>query len=177
MTYTFDENHLGYLQIANTDAGYTTANGTANAIPTPPATLGCVARAFDPTYGEGEFIMLLGVANTIVGSCVIWNTTTYQTTLCPTTKNTARPVAFAMSANGASSFGWYQIGGTAIAAKGTARLQPNVTVAVTTTGLVGNTNSGIEIQGAKVSSSTTALTAATTVALVIDRPHMQGRIT
>ena len=49
MTYTFDEKDIGLLQIANTDAGYTTANGTALAIPTPPAVLGSVVRAFDPT--------------------------------------------------------------------------------------------------------------------------------
>ena len=176
MAYTFDEPRLGLLQIASTDSGITPPN-QATAIPTPPNVLGMVVRAKDPTYGEGEFILLLGVASTKVGSVVTYDATTWQTALCATTKNTARPVAFAMSATTATTWGWYQIGGTAIAAKGTARIQPNVTVAVTTTGLIGNTNSGIEIQGAKYTSASTALTAATTVALVIDRPHMQGRIT
>ena len=30
--------------------------------------LGTIVRGTDPTYGEGEFIYLLGVANTVVGS-------------------------------------------------------------------------------------------------------------
>ena len=141
VAYTFDEPRLGVLQIGNTDAGYTTANGTALAIPTPPAKLGTVVRATDPTYGEGEFIMLKGVASTIVGSVVIWDGSTYQTTLCATTANQARPIAVAMAATTAALFGWYQIGGTAVAAKGTARIQPLVAVSVTTAGLIGNTNS------------------------------------
>ena len=75
MAYTFDEAKAGLLQIANTDSGVTMANGTA-AIPTPPAVLGMVVRAFDPTYGEGEFILLLGVASTVIGSMVTYNATT-----------------------------------------------------------------------------------------------------
>jgi len=51
MAYTFDEPKAGLLQIANTDTGVTMANGSS-AIPTPPAVLGMVCRAFDPTYGE-----------------------------------------------------------------------------------------------------------------------------
>ena len=48
--------------------------------------LGTIVRAKDPTYGEGEFIYLLGVASTVVGSCVTYNATTWQTTLSPTTR-------------------------------------------------------------------------------------------
>ena len=34
--------------------------------------LGSIIPASDPVYGEGEFIYLLGVANTVVGSLVTW---------------------------------------------------------------------------------------------------------
>ena len=33
---------------------------------------GTIVRAFDPSYGEGEFIYLLGVGGTVTGSVVTW---------------------------------------------------------------------------------------------------------
>lgn len=175
MAYTFDEPKLGLLQIAQTDAGITPPN-QATAIPTPPNILGMVVRAFDPTYGQGEFILLKGVASTAVGSAVVWDGTTYATTLAATTAAQARPIAFAMAANtSALTFSWYQIGGTVVAKKGTARIQPTVAVAVTTTGLIGNTTTGVEIESCRSANAATVLTAVTTVTLVVDRPHFIGR--
>jgi hypothetical protein len=177
MAYTFDDNKAGLLQIAVTDAGVTMANGTS-AIPTPPAVLGQVERAFDPTYGAGEFILLVGVANTAVGSLVTYDGTTYQTTLAATTANQARPVAVAMSANGAGSFGWYQIEGTAVVTKTTgAKVNPTVAIGVVSTGKIGASASGKEILGARSANAATVASATTTVAVVINRPHLQGRIT
>lgn len=177
MAYTFDDNKAGLLQIAVTDAGITTTNGTA-AIPTPPAVLGQIERAFDPTYGAGEFILLVGVASTAVGSLVTYDGTTYQTTLCATTSNQARPVAVAMSANGAASFGWYQIEGTAVVTKTTgAKVNPTVAIGVVSTGKVGASASGKEILGARSANAATVASATTTVNVVVNRPHLQGRIT
>jgi len=177
MAYTFDDNKSGLLQIAVTDAGITTANGTT-AIPTPPAVLGQIERAFDPTYGAGEFILLVGVASTAVGSLVTFDGTTYQTTLCATTSNQARPVAVAMSANGAGSFGWYQIEGTAVVTKTTgAKVNPTVAIGVVSTGKVGASASGKEILGARSANAATVASATTTVNVVVNRPHLQGRIT
>jgi hypothetical protein len=177
MAYTFDDNKAGLLQIANTDAGATMPNGTS-AIPTPPAVLGQVERAFDPTYGAGEFILLVGVANTAVGSLVTYDGTTYQTILAATTANQARPVAVAMSANGAGSFGWYQIEGTAVVTKTTAaKVNPTVAIGVVSTGKVGASASGKEILGARSANAATVASATTTVNVVINRPHLQGRIT
>jgi hypothetical protein len=177
MAYTFDDNKAGLLQIAVTDPGITTANGTA-AIPTPPAVLGQIERAFDPTYGAGEFILLVGVASTAVGSLVTYDGTTYQTTLCATTSNQARPVAVAMSANGAGSFGWYQIEGTAVVTKTTgAKVNPTVAIGVVSTGKVGASASGKEILGARSANAATVASATTTVNVVVNRPHLQGRIT
>jgi len=177
MAYTFDDNKAGLLQIAVTDAGVTMANGTS-AIPTPPAVLGQVERAFDPTYGAGEFILLVGVASTTVGSLVTYDGTTYQTTLAATTANQARPVAVAMSANTAGSFGWYQIEGTAVCAKSTSsNFAATVAVGVKSTGKVGATGSGKEILGARTANAATVASATTTVNVVMNRPHLQGRIT
>jgi uncharacterized membrane protein len=63
-------------------------------------------------YGEGEFIYLKGVASTVVGSCVLFNQDDFSTSLLAA--NDIGDVAFAMSANVASSFGWYQIYGKAV---------------------------------------------------------------
>jgi hypothetical protein len=177
MAYTFDDNKAGLLQIAVTDAGVTMANGTS-AIPTPPAVLGQVERAFDPTYGAGEFILLVGVASTTIGSLVTYDGTTYQTILAATTSNQARPVAVAMSANLAGSFGWYQIEGTAVAVKSTStKFNATVALGVFSTGKVGATGSGKEILGARTANAATVASATTTVNVVMNRPHLQGRVT
>lgn len=136
--------------------------------------LGKTVRATHATLGEGEFIYLQGVASTIVGSCVIYNTASFLTTLAPVGSNKPQPVAFSMSANVASQFGWYQIGGNAVAAKTSGlALASNAAVGVLTTGKVAASGTGKEIQGAlTVAKASTP----TTVTLIIDRPHMQGRV-
>jgi len=74
--------------------------------------LGKIVRAHDPSYGDGEFIYLLGVASTAVGSFVSYNPDDFSTTLLAA--NAIGPVAVAMSANVASQYGWYQISGKAV---------------------------------------------------------------
>lgn len=74
--------------------------------------LGTKVRATDPTYGEGEFIYLSGVASTAVGSWVTIHEDGFTTTLLAA--NDIGQVAVAMSANVASQWGWYQIDGKAV---------------------------------------------------------------
>ena len=96
----------------------------SSAVPNHP--LGTIVRAFDPLYGEGEFIYLAGVANTVVGSVVTFGGVsgsgasgkpTYQSALAPSTAGLGQPLAVAMSANLAGKYGWYQIAGTAVVAE------------------------------------------------------------
>lgn len=165
MTYRIQENSAGWQPIATTD---TTQNHQ----------LGTIIQAYDPTYGVGEFIYLKGVASTVVGSTVTYNTGSWTTALAPVGANLSQPVAWAMSANVASQWGWYQIGGIAVAAKtATVSLAANAPVGVLTIGLVAGTGSGKEIQGALVAAVASAATGRTTVQLVVNRPHMQGRVT
>lgn len=175
MAYTILDPQAGFLPIANTDSGITTVGGTT--VPTPPLALGQIVKAFDPTFGVGEFILLAGVASTAVGSMVTYNTVSYTTALAPVTANLGQPVAFAMSANtSASTWGWYQISGVAVAAKSTGLgLANNVAIAVNSAGKVGTNASGKQVLGARTANSTVSAT--TTVRLIIDRPHMQGRVT
>jgi drug/metabolite transporter (DMT)-like permease len=176
MAYTITSPEIaGLLPIASFDSGTTMANGSS-AIPTPPLTLGMIVQAVDPTFGAGEFILLAGVASTAVGSLVIYNTVSYTTTLCPVTANLAQPVAVAMSANiAATTFGWYQIGGVAVVSKSAVAIATNVAVAINSTAKIGANASGKQILGARTANSTVSAT--TTQRLLINRPHMQGRVT
>lgn len=77
--------------------------------------LGTIIRATDnatTAYGAGEFIYLQGVASTVVGSWVTYNADDHSTALLAA--DAIGPVATAMSANVASQYGWYQIGGKAV---------------------------------------------------------------
>jgi hypothetical protein len=74
--------------------------------------LGTRVKAVDPTYGEGEFIYLKGLANTAVGSWVTFLQDDNSTVLLAA--NAIGPVAVSMSANVAAQYGWYQIYGKAV---------------------------------------------------------------
>lgn len=140
--------------------------------------LGTIIRAVDiasTALGEGEFIYLKGVVSTVVGSAVAYDTASYQTKLAPVGGNKPEAIAFAMSANVAAAFGWYQIGGNAVALKTSGlALASNAAVGILTTGKVAATGTGKEVQGAlTVAKATTP----TTVTLILNRPHYQGRVT
>lgn len=63
-------------------------------------------RCFDEL--GNEYIYLIGVASTVAGSCVTYNAS-YQTALSVT--GAKGPVAWAMAATVASTWGWYFMGG------------------------------------------------------------------
>ena len=165
MAYFIDSGLIGGQKIADTE--------TTQYHP-----LGTIVTARDPTYGGGEFIYLLGVASTVVGSVVTYHPSTYQTALCPVGNSLAKPIAVAMSANVAASYGWYQISGLAVAAKSaTICCVAGAGIAVKTIGLISKTGSLAEIQGGVTATTASAKTGVTTVLISINRPVMQGRIT
>jgi hypothetical protein len=176
MAFTVIDHVAGVLPIANTDSGVTQPN-SASATPTPPMYPGMIVQGQDPTFGMGEFILLAGVASTAVGDLVVYNTVSFTTTRCPVTANLGQPVAVAMSANiAATTWGWYQISGVAVVNKSTGLgLANNVAVAINSTAKVGTNASGKQILGARTANSTVSAT--TSVRLVINRPHLQGRVT
>ncbi len=99
MTFRIRDGQIGYQSIADTSATQNHALGT-------------IVNAVDPTYGEGEFIYLKGLASTAIGSWVTYNLDDGSTTLA--VADAVGPVAVAMSANVASQYGWYQISGKAV---------------------------------------------------------------
>lgn len=99
MAFVPQENSTGWQAIADTQS-------------TAKHPLGTIIRAYDPTYGAGEFIYLKGVASTAVGSWVLINPDDWSTTLLGADQKGA--VGVAMSANVANQYGWYQITGKAV---------------------------------------------------------------
>src|SRR3954463_7434432 len=75
--------------------------------------LGMLVRATDFTYGEGEFIYLVGAASTAAGDLVCYNSKTGATTrTAHGASGSNGPCAVAMSDNVASQYGWYQVSGS-----------------------------------------------------------------
>lgn len=128
MAYVFMDDFAGMPAITSSQGPTNSLTQGATAVypataqgRTPGARLGLIATAIDPVYGAGQFIYLLGVVSTVVGSVVTWDgastgTPTYQTALAPSTAGLDQPLAVAMSANVAGQYGWYQIQGHAVMA-------------------------------------------------------------
>lgn len=166
MVYSITDSVIGYQPIAETS---TTARHP----------LGTIVKGTDPSLGGAEFIYLLGVASTVVGSIVNYRATTYQTALGYVGENVPVPMAIAMSANVAGQYGWYQISGVAVAAKSSAvSFAAGAKVAVgSSSGLAVATLSGQELLGAAVAAVASATAGRTTVSLMVNRLHSQGRVT
>ena len=131
--------------------------------------LGTIVTAVDPTYGEGEFIYLTGVASTAVGDLVVID----QGTTARTSTTTRGPVGVAMSANVANQYGWYQIAGQAVVNVAGAVADNALVYATATAGSADDAVvAGAQVDGAVF--RTSAAGAGTAVA-VIDRPAMDGQ--
>lgn len=174
MSYAVDSPVAIAIPIGVVDAGKLVASGSTK----PSVTLGTIVRGNDPTYGNGEFIFLLGVASTAVGTLVVYDGTTFATTRCPVTSSMGRPLAVAMQASTASQWGWYQISGTAVISKSTSsKFVAKAAMGIKSTGKVGSltTLSGKQVLGAFTANTATVASATTTVVAVIQRPHAQGQ--
>lgn len=130
--------------------------------------VGTIVRAKDPVYGSGEFIYLAGVATTERGSWVTYNMDDGSTTLLGATS--IGPVAIAMGATVANTFGWYQIQGKAVG-RVAAGFVDNANVYATATAGVADDAvvAGDRVKRAKGASAIGTPTA-TTAEMEIDRP-------
>ena len=152
--------------VTDTVAG---SQGIADNSTTQKHPLGTIVRAKDPTYGEGEFIYLKGVASTTIGLWVTYNIS-WQSALATSAVGTPNPHAVAMSACVADEYGWYQIGGLAIASKAnTLSLDPSAVVASASGETIAAATSNI-VNSALVAVVASAKSDVFTVAVVIDRP-------
>ena len=154
-TYTFVDPRIGMQDIQTTD--------TVQNHP-----LGTIMKA--------EYIYLKGIASTVVGSMVDYDSYLATTALSPATAGIG-PVAVAMSANVASQYGWYCIAGVVpVKAPNTMVVGADVFSLAATPGSVDDAQvNGEQILNAKV--VTTTDTPSTGLALIeINRPFHQGQI-
>ena len=165
--FTLMENLLGLQPIALSSAVQNHPEGT-------------VVRALDPTLGGGEFIYLKGVVGTTTGMAVTYDPVNHTTTLVPTAADNklAQPIAVAMSANVASQWGWYQIGGCAVIKKTATKVLANV--ALYLSGTAGrlqslSAHSGAQVLNCRTVNAASVLSAVSTITAVIDRPFLQGQ--
>lgn len=145
--------------------------------------LGTVIRAKSATWGEAELIYLLGVANTVVGSLVTYNSMTGVTALSTTSGvvNGGAPMAVSMSANVALGYGWYMLKGAATIKKTAVKVDPAGTTKVylsATAGRAMQTSvSGRQLLGARWVTLVTVTSTTSTAVIEIDRPIQQGQVT
>jgi hypothetical protein len=165
MAWVFNENRIGLQPITFTSTVQNCEEGT-------------IERAFDSTYGGGEFIYLKGCANTVAGMLVVYDAVNHTTTLTPNTANLNQPVAVAMSANVANQWGWYQIDGPAIIKKTAVKVSPNVPVyqSATIGRVMSTAASGKQLVNARTVNAATVASATSTITVLIDRPFLQGAI-
>jgi hypothetical protein len=124
-----------------TSPGYIGAQPIAQTSTTQTLPLGTVIRAVDANYGEGEFIYLKGVASTAAGDAVVYNVKAGTTTR--TVATSSGLVGFAMSANVANQYGWYQISGEAIATVAASVVAGKTVSSTATDGTIGPGATGI----------------------------------
>jgi len=176
MTYVVQDAQLGTPPIASTLSPSTAAGRST------PWKLGDIVKAVDPVYGVGEFIYLLGVAATVVGSVVTYDganagVPTFQSALAPSTANLDEPLAVAMAATGAGQYGWYQISGSAVVAtNGTLVAGPGPVYLAGNGQVTSTAAAGKQVMNAR-NETATGTPAANQAVVKINRPFAQGAIT
>lgn len=142
--------------------------------------VGTIIDMVDATQGPGRFIYLPGLANVAAGGAVIYDLTPGARVVALTDSdlhaNTGYPVAVAVVAVPAGSFGWYQIGGVAKtkAIAGGAAGRCFLTADNTTGAFDDTAIAGCQVLGAR------QLTAVDTPAVgfsytLLSNPHIQGQ--
>lgn len=136
-----------------------------------PWKIGDIIKAVDPALGVGEFIYLQGLASTALGELVIYDHN------AGTTKRAVAgdrgPAAVAMSANVASQFGWYQIGGLAKMKSGTVAANGGVYLTATPGTVDDAVVAGDKLDGARFKTADGTPAAGFAYAM-LDRPALNG---
>ena len=113
--------------------------------------IGTRVRAYDSTYGEGEFIYLKGVASTAVGDLVVYEE--YANVTVRAVAGSRGPAAVAMSANVADQYGWYQVFGAAVIKAGTVADNGDVYLTATAGTVDDAVVAGDKVDGARFKSA------------------------
>lgn len=159
MTFRTDSQYLAHPPI--------TAIDTSAKVP-----VGTILRAHDDDGGgAAEFIYLQGVASTVAGDVVEYNSS-FQTGLSSIAiAAPSEPLAVAMAACTASYYGWYQIAGLATVAKASATSFAADAGLGATSGKAVAVASGLIVNGAVVATAASGASAVVTVSVMLNRPH------
>jgi hypothetical protein len=156
---------------------YGSAPGSIDTVQKHP--VGYIGTFKDPNYGTAKFIYLLGVANTVAGDAVSYNGATGATTRAAAGNGIPWTIAFATAATVASTWGWYQVTGRAVANKTkTVSFTAGLAVGISTTALIALSSSLKELQNAwvaVVASAASTNISGDKIILNINYPHLQGR--
>lgn len=139
-------------------------------------------NASDPTLGGAQFIFLPSLASATVGSLVRFIESAsgnFTVTMVPNTAGLAQPVAVAMAAGAANTYGWFAVQGTVPIKKNATKINSNVAlyISATTGRVTAAAACGKQILGMRSSNSASVVSATSSVTVTINNPHMQGQIT
>lgn len=144
---------------------------------TPKVAIGTIVKAYDDSFGEGEFIYLPGVASLLAGDAIFYDLLPGgQSVTRALLVNSGQSIAFALVAVPAGSYGWYQLSGVAIANATAAGAGLPAYYSGTAGSIRTTAAPGLQINNARISSALN--TPATGQCYVtINRPNMQTQIT
>lgn len=169
MAWIISTPQIGFQPIANTET-------------TKKHDFGTIVKAKDPTYGEAEFIYLLGVVGTLAGLLVTYVVNTGVTALATTSGivTGGAPVALAMSANVAAQYGWYMISGDGIVLKTAVKFDPasatlgnHVYLSATAGRIMQTSVAGRQVLGARFAATATVTSTTSTAIVTLNRPSQK----
>ena len=140
----------------------------------PLSQLGQVIKAYDPNFGTGEFIYLLGLLATVAGDLVIYDEGAASATTRAITTSRG-PCAIAMADNVAGQYGWYQVSGAGLVNSAANAVAANAPIYATATpGAVDDAVVAAAKVDGMVSKAANGATLATFTRVQLNRPSMGG---
>lgn len=134
--------------------------------------IGTIAKGVDEVYGEGEFIYLPGVASTVRGSAVLYDSRPGAATTALLATGNRGQVAIAMGATVAGTFGWYQISGASVSRSSAA--VANALVYASATGILDDAVSATNKIDGAVYKTADGTPSAGLAVVQLSRPSMAG---
>jgi hypothetical protein len=142
--------------------------------------VGTIAKAFDDTLGEAEFIYLPGVAGVVAGDTIVYDLLPGGQSVTRTTSgaqaNSGQPAAIALVAVPAGSYGWFQISGVAVVNVTAASAAGKAFLTATAGSLNSAAVAGSQLLGVRLSSAIGTPAAGQAYA-TLNRPAVQSQIT
>lgn len=177
-SYFIKHPQIGVLSAEDVD---TLAPGAVNLVGTNAsgrwAALGDIVGGYHTTYGGCQFIYLKGASGIAAGELVQWDNT-YTVVELASTANTGRPIALAITAVGASQYGWFAIQGKHLVLKTAVKISPDSRMWISGTAgrFFSTATTGKQILNARTVNSATVASTTSTVLCYLHFSGAQGQI-